>query len=487
MLHSHEALDRSGGFSRVRLIAPLRHRQFRLLWSGMCISLLGDGAFLVAMAWQVYALSNTPTALAMVGISMSIPTITLLLVGGVVSDRFDRRKVMIAADVTRGVAVAILAVLSLTGALELWHIIAIVAVYGGGQAFFDPSFDAIVPEVLPAEELPQANSLDQLVRPIALRLAGPAIGGVLIDLVGGGGAFALDAVTFVVSATALLMMAPTKRERPTARMSMIGDLREGYRYIRQHMWLWGTFATAALTYLLFMGPAEVLLPYLVKNELSGSGTELGLVFGAGGLGSVACALFMGQRGLPRRVITFMYTAWILSTLAVAGYGIASAIWQLMLVSLVFNALETAGTIVWATVKQRHVPAHMLGRVSSLDWLISIGLLPLSFALTGPMTAAIGVQATLIGAGVIGAIITFGGLLLPGMRDLERLAPTPVPEPAIDLAGAPASMTTAPFAEPLRAGVLVSGGDDGPPVDLVDRDARVSREERPVGREQQPLR
>src|SRR5580765_1188611 len=104
MLHSHEALDRAGGFNRVRLIAPLRHRDFRLLWSGMCISLLGDGAFLVAMAWQVYALSNAPTALALVGIAMSIPTIVLLLIGGLVSDRFDRRRVMLAADVMRGLA-----------------------------------------------------------------------------------------------------------------------------------------------------------------------------------------------------------------------------------------------------------------------------------------------------------------------------------------------------------------------------------------------
>ena len=95
---------------------------------------------------------------------------------------------------------------------------------------------------------------------------------------------------------------------------------------------------------------------------------------------------MGQRGLPRRDITFMYVAWTLATLAVAGYGLATSVWQLMLASLAFNALETAGTIVWATAKQRHVPAALLGRVSSLDWLISIGLLPLSFALTGPVSA-----------------------------------------------------------------------------------------------------
>jgi hypothetical protein len=106
--------------------------------------------------------------------------------------------------------------------------------------------------------------------------------------------------------------------------------------------------------------------------------------------------------------------------AIAGYGLATAVWQLMIASLAFNALETAGTIVWATAKQRHVPAALLGRVSSLDWLISIGLLPLSFALTGPVTGAIGAQATLIGAGLIGGAVTFGALLLPGMRDLESV-------------------------------------------------------------------
>jgi DHA3 family tetracycline resistance protein-like MFS transporter len=93
-------------------------------------------------------------------------------------------------------------------------------------------------------------------------------------------------------------------------------------------------------------------------------------------------------------------------------------WQLMLASLAFNLLETAGTIVWATMKQRHVPGELLGRVSSLDWLISIGLLPLSLALTGPVSAALGVRTTLIAAGMLGAMATLGGLLLPGMRSVD---------------------------------------------------------------------
>ena len=124
---SYEGVSHGSGERGVRLLAPLRHRDFRLLWSGMCVSLLGDGVFLVAMAWQVYALSNAPSALAMVGIAMTVPTIAFLLVGGAVSDRFDRRRVMLGADLLRGVAVGLTALLSLTGSLELWHVAVLVA------------------------------------------------------------------------------------------------------------------------------------------------------------------------------------------------------------------------------------------------------------------------------------------------------------------------------------------------------------------------
>ena len=420
MHHSYEGLDRPGGFSRVRLLAPLRHRDFRLLWSGMCVSLLGDGIFLVAMAWQVYTLSNAPTALASVGIAMTVPTIACLLLGGVVSDRFDRRRVILATDVVRGVAVGAIALLAFAGSLQLWHMLLLVALYGVGTGFFAPAFDAIVPDLLPASELAQANSLDQFVRPLAFRLAGPALGGALVAGVGAGSAFALDSLSFFGSAVALLAM----RARPAAvdptPSSVAADLRGGFDYVRRHVWLWGTFAAAAIAYLCFMGPTEVLLPYVVKNSLHGSAADLGLVLAAGGIGSVACALAMGQGGLPRREITFIYLVWTVATVAVAGYGMATAVWQLMLVSVAFNALETAGTIVWATVKQREVPASLLGRVSSLDWLISIGLLPVSLALTGPLSGAIGARSTLIGAGLVGGAVTLAALYLPGMRAVERV-------------------------------------------------------------------
>ena len=215
------------------------------------------------------------------------------------------------------------------------------------------------------------------------------------------------------------------RPRPHQRSEHVGSsvsaVKEGLQFVRGRVWLWGTLLSATIAYLAFMGPAEVLLPYVVKNELNASAGDLGLVFAAGGIGAIGAALIMGQRGHPRRDVTFMYATWTVATLAVAGYGLATASWQLMVACLLFNALETAGTIVWATIKQHHVPASMLGRVSSLDWLISIGLLPLSFAFTAPVTALVGVRATLIGAAVIGGVATLAALFLPGMRDIEGMA------------------------------------------------------------------
>jgi MFS family permease len=409
-------------------MSALGSRSFRLLFAGRCVSLLGDGAFLVAMAWEAYTLSDAPTALSLLGIAMTVPLIALLLVGGLVSDRHDRRRTMLLADAVRAALLALMGALAVSGELRLWQMMIFVAIYGAAQAFFDPASDAILPELLAAEQLGEANALDQMVRPLALRMAGPALGGILVGTLGPGAAFLADGATFVASAAALWAMssrgagggavAAAGRPPSAERSSRGSDLREGWRYVRGQVWLWGTFASAGVAYLLFMGPAEVLVPFMVKHVLRGSGLQLGLVLGAGGLGSVGCALAMSRSGLPRRSMTFIYAVWTLGTLAVAGYGLATAMWQLMVASLAFNLLETAGTVVWATMKQRHVPGGLLGRVSSLDWLISIGLLPVSLALTGPVSAALGVRTTLIAAGLAGAAATLCGLMLPGMREVD---------------------------------------------------------------------
>jgi MFS family permease len=406
----------------LRILRPLGIRDFALLWTGMTVSLLGDGIYFVAIAWQVYELSNAPTALSVVGVAWTVPQVAFVLLSGVISDRFDRRRVMIVADVVRGVAIAAIGALAVTGELELWHVLVLVAFYGAGEALFWPSFTAVVPDIVPSNLLVEANSLDVFVRTMTARMLGPAIGGAAIGLFGTGGAFLLDAATFGVSALALLAMSSRPIAAREAGRSAFGDVVEGLRFVRSQTWLWGTLVAAAIALLCFYGPWEVLIPFVVKNELGGSARDLGFVFGAGGLGAVLSSLVLAQRSLPRKHITFMYGAWTVSSFAIVGYGVATEIWHAMLAALVAGGLGNAGMIVWMTQMQTRVPRALLGRVSSLDWFISIGLIPVSFALTGPIAAAAGARETLVAAGVLSGCVTLGFLFLPGMRDTEREGP-----------------------------------------------------------------
>jgi len=405
-------------------LAPLRHRQFRLLWTGMSASLIGDGMLLVALAWFVYDQFGLPSAMSAVGVALSLPQVVTLLVGGVISDRFDPRRVMLLSDLARGAVMAGVAALAIGGALtSLWTLLGLIVVYGAAAGFFGPAFDALVPRIVPQSDLVAANSLDQFVRPAGLQIFGPMLGGFLIGLVGAGWAFAADAVTFVISVVCLLAMrrvSPLSDSSENSDESLWREMRSGIGYVRRHVWLWGTFLSATFTYLLFVGPTEVLLPYVVKTELGGSATALSLVLTSGGLGAIAAALAVGWIGVPRRFMTYIYATWAIATLAVAGYGVATATWQLAAACVVVNGLEAAGTVAWATTKQRFVPGDMLGRVSSVDWFVSTALLPLSYALASPVAAWIGVRETLLGAGLLGAAVTFGFLFLPGMREPERL-------------------------------------------------------------------
>jgi MFS family permease len=414
-----------------QILAPFKERNFALLWTGMTVSLIGDGVLLVALAWKVYELSNKPSSMAVVGLAMTIPHVALLLLGGVVSDRFDRRRVMIASDAIRGTAIGILGLLTVTGQLHLWHVFVLVAVYGAGTAFFGPAFDALVPDIVHDDNLIQANAIEQFARPAAHGLAGPALGGMLIAFGGSGTAFLVDSATFLVSMACLLRVRTPAAAAPAGEVAVLDDVKEGFRFVRANPWLWATLLAATFAYLLFTGPVDVLLPYLVKNELNAGAGTLGLILAAGGIGAIGAALAVGTLGTPKRGMTFIYLAWTVSTLALVGYGLARNAWHAAMVSFVFNAFETAGTVVWLTTKQRLVPRALLGRVSSFDWFISTGLVPLSFAIVAPVTAAIGARNTLMIAGGLGAAVTFAFLWIPGVRAADhRLAPETDPALAV---------------------------------------------------------
>ena len=406
---------------RIGVLRPLRIRDFALLWLGLTVSFVGDGVYIIAIAWQTYDLSNSPSALAAVGVAWSLPQLVLLLLTGVLSDRLDRRHLMIAGDVVRGLAIASIGILSINGTLTMTWLLVLVVIFGAGQALFGPAFSSIVPQVVPEELLVEANSLGQFVRPITWTLIGPLLGGALVATVGTGWAFVADAGSFAFSALMIGLMR-TRPDRETAREhpSAWDDLKEGLRYVRSRAWLWVAMVAATVSLLATWGPWEVLVPYVVRNDLGGSAAALGLVFAAGGVGSVTVAIVIGQRGrLPRRAVTVLYLTWAVGMLMTAGFGLVSEVWQAALVAFVSESCITALIVIWFTLLQRLVPAHLLGRVSSLDWLISIGGVPLSFAVVGPAAAAFGVDATLIGAGVIGAAITIAFMFYPGARDPER--------------------------------------------------------------------
>jgi MFS family permease len=412
----------TGRLSRVGILLPLRIRDFALLWAGATVSLTGDGVYIVAIAWQVYTLSDSPTALSLVGLAWTLPLGLFVLIGGVISDRFERRRIMIAADIVRAGAAGAMGALSLTGAIELWHLIALAAVFGVGEAFFGPAFMSIVPQIVPRHLLLQANSLDQFIRPFAFLLVGPALGGWLVAAFGPGEAFVLDGATFLVSALAILLIRHRSKARSDvaeARTSMLRELREGLAFVKAHAWLWATLLAAAAFLLAYWGPIDVLVPYRIRNELGGDANDFGLVLACGGIGSILAALILGQRGLPRRHITFMYSAWTIGSLALVGFGLAGAVWQMQAISFLEGAFFTAGMVVWGTLVQTLVPGELLGRVTSLDWFVSTSLVPVSFALTGPVSAGVGAQTTLVAAGVAAAFATIVFLFIPGVRDTER--------------------------------------------------------------------
>jgi MFS family permease len=402
----------------VNLLRPLRERDFALLWTGMTVSLLGDGIYTVAVAWQVYQLSNRPSALALVGLSWTAGLVLFILLAGVLSDRLDRRRVMISADLLRAAVQLGIGALALTHSLEIWMLVVLVLLHGIGEAFFAPAFSALVPDILAPTQIPQASAIEQIVRQAARNFLGPAIGGVIVALVGPGTSFVIDAGTFVFSAACIFLI----RVRPVAirerSAGLVTELREGMAYVRTQTWLWGTLVAASLAVLFFMGPIQVLVPYVVKNRLHEGSGSFGTVLALEGLGAIAMALWVGARGLPRREISWMMIVWSFGGIPFLGFALGQELWVLAVCSAVWGASLAFGMIVWTTRMATRVPEHLRGRVNSVDWFVSIGLAPASFALTGPVSSLIGVRDTLLIAAIVPAVSTFALLFLTGMRAEE---------------------------------------------------------------------
>jgi MFS family permease len=405
----------------LKILAPFRVRDFALYWTSRATSWVGDGVMVVALPWQVYELTDSPTAMGVVGAVQMVPILGFTLVGGVASDRIDRRHVIIASDIVRGVAAATVGVLAVTGDLLLWHVGVMAVVYGVGQAFAGAARGAILPQIVPEDMLVQANSALHTMNTIALRLAGPALGGLLIGAFGTGVAFLLDAASFVIgaAATALLAVRPVARVLDAgAKRTILADIREGFGYVRARTWLWGTLVWWLLVAPFGHAPYVVLLPYLMKTELGGDAGDLGLMFAAGGVGGVLMALVLSQIRMPRRHVTFTYAMFAFGITDLFFYSLTNAPWQMMVIAFLAEGMLTGGALVWTTLLQRAVAGEFLGRVRSLDSFAAFALTPVAMAVVGPAADAIGVRAVLAIGGIAAGTITIAVFLLPGMRETE---------------------------------------------------------------------
>jgi MFS family permease len=414
-----------------QLLRLFRIRDFSLLWSGSTVSLVGDGIYFVAVAWEVYRISNSPAALGAVGVAFSLPQIVFLLIAGVVTDRVNRRALMITASATSAVAIGLLGVLVELRVEQLWMIVALVAVYGASQAFFLPASVALTPTLVPAELLPRATAMNQLLQPLTTSLVGPALGGLIIAWGGTGAAFLIDGATFAIAVVSMALMSGgavkrTADEGSVPKASALREAREAIGFVRSTPWIWAGLLAAAVANVALTGPLQILSPYIVKYNLHGGATDLGFIFAVGGLGAIATSIYIALRGTPRRSVTSIFLSWAVATFALVPIGFVTHSWHLMVISLVISAGLQVGNLVWFTLMGTLVPNDMLGRVSSLDVMISFSLTPLSSAMTGPAAILFGVRNTLIGAGLIGGAVTVGALFFRGVRDPERaplVAPT----------------------------------------------------------------
>ncbi|MEW2489459.1 MFS transporter [Streptomyces sp. NPDC048411] len=388
---------------------PLRTRAFRLLFIGRTLSLLGDAAIPAALSLAVYLATGSTAALALVLACAMVPKLLLLPLGGVMGDRFNARTVALTTDLVRCAAQLFVGVELLGGEPRLWQIAVAEVIGGAAGAFAMPTASPLIRGTVEASGLLRANSL-MAVATSATRLGGPAVAGTLVLTAGPGWAFVLDSASFAVSAA--LLSAIRVRHVPIPRRSMLADLKEGWGEVRGRDWYW----TSLIAHSVWNGAAAVLMtlgPALAIEDMGGKSTWIALLQ-TGAVGLLLGSLLAG-RARPRRPVlaanlglaTYALPLGLLAAgapapLTIAGYGIALA------------GLGFLGPV-WETSVQSAVPAHALARVTSYDWLLSLGAMPLGYALAPVAATAWGPEVPLVVAAVAVGAACLATAAVPGVR------------------------------------------------------------------------
>ena len=297
-------------------------------------------------------------------------------------------------------------------------------VFGIADSFFGPASNAVMPELLPSDLIVQGNALNSTSQQLASGFIGPGLGGAIVGAVGTAWAFGSDAASFLVSAVSLALMHRSPRSESTAT-SFLDDAKEGIRYVRAERWLWITLAAAGVANFFGYAPIGLLVPLLVREVLHASAFELGLVFAAGGFGGVIASLVAGRLGTPKHQITVMWCAYGAAVVPVCAMALSPNVWFAGVCVVGEVGLIIYGDVLFFSMLQKLVPQQLLGRVSSVLYLMAVALMPLGTLVAGVVASYIGIRTTLFLGGLLSCATTLV-LLFPDVRDPEVLR-IPAPE------------------------------------------------------------
>jgi DHA3 family tetracycline resistance protein-like MFS transporter len=407
-----------------RVLAPFRFREYRLLIAAVSLSIFAEGMWAVVMALQVIELDNDPASLSLVATCLGAGLVTFVLVGGLAADRISQRAIIIAVETVNVIAVSTIAVLGLTGALKIWHMAVAAAALGIAAAFFFPAYSAILPRILPAEQLLAANGVEGVVRPVFQRAVGPAIAGLVVGATFPSLGAVVVAALFAIGLTLLVATRPAVKPavHQPDRPHLLRDLREGFVFMVRTPWLLWTLLFASMFVLVVLGPIEVLLPFIAKQRFEDGARTFGFILAFFGVGSALGALAVSSRRLPRRYLTVMMTMWSVGSIPLVIVGITSSFPLMAAATFVIGVTDGAGMVIWGTLLQRRVPTEMLGRVSSLDFFVSLAFMPVSFAIVGPLSKVVSMQTIFLVAGVVPVVLAAVAMYAARMRRDELAHP-----------------------------------------------------------------
>jgi MFS family permease len=403
------------------LFRSLANHRFALLWSGQTISRIGDFLYEIALAWWVLQKTGSAVAMAGVLIFSFTPMLLFLLIGGVAVDRYPRVKLMLASDLLRGAVVTLVAVLAFGQQLEIWQVYIASLIFGLVDAFFQPAYTALVPEITSSEDLPSANSLTSMSMQMG-RIVGPALGATIIALVGTSGAFVVDGISFFVSAACLAPLlassAPPSRPADSQASSVLRDMREGIETVLRSPVLWISIIVFALSNITLAGPYSVALPFLVKDHLRADVGTLGLLYAIFPIGYIIGGAWLGRLARIRRRGLTAYAGLMIGGLMLLTFGLPVPLVALVLAALINGAALEIESLIWTNILQETVPGERLGRVSSIDSLGSFVLLPVGFAITGWATDQLGAAPVFLIGGGLTAILAIVAMAHPAIRALD---------------------------------------------------------------------